>query len=176
MKASKIKENKESYLFKVKYNKNGIQQVAEFTSSKFDVKEINSCFEKYKIDTSLISSEKEPSLIINNNIFCWYKNGKIHRIDGPAVKVGNFDSFVLKGIITNKKDFAVKTNHQLCKNCNEFCKQKCFFDKTFLEDTQLEFNSFFNDDLKKEMENLSPEDLLNLKTKLESIWNNKENA
>ena len=50
-----------------------------------------------------------------------------HRLDGPA-HIGEFNIilFYINGIYYRKSEFAVKTNHLICKNCKEFCKQRCF--------------------------------------------------
>lgn len=59
----------------------------------------------------------------------YFLNGSNHRDDGLCIFSDNdqIDSgLYLNGIWYNKKDFAEKTKHLICKYCNKFCKQKCF--------------------------------------------------
>lgn len=67
--------------------------------------------------------------VLNFYFEIWYSNGKINRIDGYAFINKKFEyenDFYIDGLIFNSIDFAIKTNHLICKFCNKFCKQGCF--------------------------------------------------
>ena len=66
---------------------------------------------------------------INNSITHreFLENNKMHRLDGPAYDdIYNYEYFIC-GICYFPPEFAKKTNHLICKYCNNFCKQECFF-------------------------------------------------
>lgn len=56
------------------------------------------------------------------------KNGEISRLDGPAEVF--YDSFYKLYAVNqhtfNCREFAEKTDHLICNNCKQFCKQQCF--------------------------------------------------
>ena len=68
----------------------------------------------------------KPAIEFFNGGKIWEENGKMHRIDGPASYDHDNHKFWINGKNYSKLVFAEKTNHLLCKNCNKFCKQKCF--------------------------------------------------
>lgn len=77
----------------------------------------------------LYNRKNGPAVIWYNksNNWCFWKNGKSHRDDGPCANYyGNFQ-FILNHITHDELNFAVKTNHLICNLCNKFCKQTCFF-------------------------------------------------
>ena len=70
----------------------------------------------------------KPAYISSNSIQ-FYENDKLHRIDGPTwtlylSKIKYY--FYINDIRYGKIEFAKKTNHLICKNCDGFCKQQCF--------------------------------------------------
>ena len=80
--------------------------------------------------------ENYNQLIIDKNYgdIKYLFNDIVHRIDGPA-KIANHSNccgsgfiflFALNGEYYEHFEFAEKTNHLICKKCNEFCKQSCF--------------------------------------------------
>lgn len=50
--------------------------------------------------------------------------GFYHREDGPAVE-SLFNIFYYDGWRLNPFNWATKTNHLICKNCLNFCGQRC---------------------------------------------------
>ena len=59
--------------------------------------------------------------------FYFNLKGQNHRIDGPAhLGTWNLILYYINNIHYNELEFADLTNHLICKNCNNFCKQKCF--------------------------------------------------
>lgn len=85
------------------------------------------------LNGKIIHRNGAPAIIWETNQFldkyCYLKDGKYHRLDGPAV-CNDYKYyhklFYLNGINYNNLDFAKETNHLICHVCCEFCNQDCF--------------------------------------------------
>lgn len=66
-------------------------------------------------------------LFLENKIYL-DKFGFYHRIDGKTYTINFPDNcfYWIHGEHYFAIEFAQKTNHLICKVCNEFCKQGCF--------------------------------------------------
>ena len=64
--------------------------------------------------------------IRKNEIHFFDEKGNRHREDGYASKYSKSIFFVINEIDYDKFEFAEKTNHLICKNCQSFCNQNCF--------------------------------------------------
>lgn len=76
----------------------------------------------------LYNRKNGPAVISHNrpNNWCFWKNGKAHRDDGPCVNYYGDFQFILNHITYSEPNFAGKTNHLICNKCYKFCKQSCF--------------------------------------------------
>lgn len=86
-----------------------------------------------KFNGTLVHNKNGPAIIWNSSYvdkYCYIEYGKYNRIDGPAIynrDYPNFSySYYLEGSFFTAKNFAEKTNHVICKYCENFCRQSCF--------------------------------------------------
>lgn len=62
----------------------------------------------------------------------YFFDGKAHRINGPARISYDINGqiynimYYINGCFYSTSSFARKTNHLICKNCQNFCNQNCF--------------------------------------------------
>lgn len=72
---------------------------------------------KYDYDTGLPDSyvdgvDYEPSIVTNNGYLMWHKQGKLHRLNGPAVfGPTNRVEYWIDGVQFSKEDWNNITNH-----------------------------------------------------------------
>lgn len=92
------------------------------------MRKITSKFEVFYLnDKNQYHSDVGPARIFNYGGFSYWKNGNIHRLDGPAFYFDNsYYEFWIDDVFYFSKEFAKKTDHLLCDLCKKFCKQKCF--------------------------------------------------
>lgn len=82
--------------------------------------------ENYKIQNNEIEINLKNNLGGYNKIYCNLQ-GKIHRIDGPALICHTYHNhYYLNNNWLWSNTFAEETNHLICVNCLSFCGQKCF--------------------------------------------------
>ena len=94
--------------------------------------------EKYKLphlikcDLILFLPNKKINYDYYGDYYKFYFGSILDKLDGPARIWFNNNKIVYKEfylnnfIVLDYKIFAEKTNHLICLNCNDFCKQECF--------------------------------------------------
>lgn len=134
----------EKYYYLDKENK---EQVAT-TDESNEIKKNIFITGKYKLHN------KNGPACIDHKLVQWFINGLLNRLDGPASANsinGNFDlssedeatlsnvsklkkhnqnidfKYYIDGKLLKLKEFSEKTNHLICKYCDKFCNQDCFF-------------------------------------------------
>ena len=60
----------------------------------------------------------------------FFKDKLFHNLDGPAISQLDLETpvhnYIIDGKDISKNDFLKITNHLICQNCKDFCKQECF--------------------------------------------------
>ena len=104
---------------KIWYQKDGISQYKEIFGY---VPSVNIFGSNYQIVDKSVPENFWQCLFENLNGYTLSKD------DGPCIiHINGINYYSLDGKCIFTKSFAEKTNHLICKLCNDFCKQSCFF-------------------------------------------------
>ena len=68
----------------------------------------------------------KPAIEYYNGDKIWRKNGKMHRLNGPAYISRSYKDYWINSKHYTEKKFAKETNHLICRICGRFCRQRCF--------------------------------------------------
>ena len=125
-------------------NLNNFKIIEKSVSSDLDtlhliLPELHASYCNEKSEYKFYSKNNTPSILIyddNNNLLReeYYENGVNHRLNGPSVRERALSSdqffyhyYINGSYFRYANDFAIKTNHIICDECNDFCNQNCFF-------------------------------------------------